>query len=80
MSKYLGKLSPIFSRASEWSKTTRKSKLDSLKEIDWKKGISDTFSEGAILAAEITFIAGENLLNAVRFHTFKRHQALANDS
>jgi predicted esterase len=80
MSKYLGKLSPIFSRASEWSKTTRKAKLDSLKDIDWKKGIIDTFSEGAILAAEITFIAGENSLSAVRFHTFQRHQEIVDDS
>lgn len=60
MSKYLGKLSPIFSRASEWSKTTRKVKFDSFKDIDWKKKIADTASEGALLATEIMVIVGEN--------------------
>lgn len=59
MSKYLGKLSPIFSRASEWSKTTWKAKLDTLKDIDWKKGIVATVSDGALLVTEITVIVGE---------------------
>lgn len=69
MSKFLFKLSPSFSRASEWSKITWKAKLGTLKVVDRKKGIIATISNCALLVTEVTVIVGENLLTAVKFYT-----------